>query len=161
MKRIMSLVVAGSLTLGSVAVIGVASASAAAQTATTIKLTNPNAILGMGAATITATTSVAGTVDFTAGGDVNHGLRSGHHEFGHAVPRDVRVDPSGRGSYLVGRDVHTDGHHRLRELHGDPNRRDRRGSRAGNPHGAYLALRRHDPRLRFDRTIGAGFRRGL
>jgi hypothetical protein len=67
MKRIMSLVVAGSLTLGSVAIIGVASASAAAQTATTIKLTNPNAIMGMGAATITATTNVAGTVDFTAG----------------------------------------------------------------------------------------------
>jgi hypothetical protein len=67
MKRIMSLVVAGSLTLGSVAIIGVSTASAAAQTATTIKLTNPNAILGMGAATITATTNVAGTVDFTAG----------------------------------------------------------------------------------------------
>jgi hypothetical protein len=67
MKRIMSLVVVGSLALGSVAVIGISSASAATQAATTIKLTNPNAILGMGAATITATTNVAGTVNFTAG----------------------------------------------------------------------------------------------
>jgi hypothetical protein len=67
MKRFMSLVVAGSLTLGSVAIIGVSTASAATQVATTIKLTNPNAILGMGAATITATTNVAGTVNFTAG----------------------------------------------------------------------------------------------
>jgi hypothetical protein len=64
----MSLIVVGSLALGSVAVFGVSSASAATQTATTIKLTDPKAILGMGAATITATTSVAGTVDFTAGG---------------------------------------------------------------------------------------------
>jgi hypothetical protein len=67
MKRIMSLIVVGSLALGSVAAIGISSASAATQTATTIKLTNPNAILGMGAATITATTNVAGTVNFTAG----------------------------------------------------------------------------------------------
>jgi len=66
MKRIMSLVVVGSLALGSVAVFGVATASAA-QTATTIKLTDPKAVFGMGAATITATTNVAGTVDFTAG----------------------------------------------------------------------------------------------
>ena len=68
MKRIMSLVVVGSLALGSVAVFGISSASAATQSATTIKLTDPKAVLGMGAATITATTSVAGTVDFTAGG---------------------------------------------------------------------------------------------
>jgi hypothetical protein len=67
MKRIMSLVVVGSLALGSVAVFGISSASAATQTATTIKLTDPKAIMGMGAATITATTNVAGTVDFTAG----------------------------------------------------------------------------------------------
>src|SRR6204780_2278369 len=66
MKRIMSLVVVGSLALGSVAVFGVATASAA-QTATTIKLTDPKAVFGMGAATITATTNVAGTVNFTAG----------------------------------------------------------------------------------------------
>ncbi|MGP8008939.1 MAG: hypothetical protein ACLPKZ_01590 [Acidimicrobiales bacterium] len=65
MKRFMSLIFAGSLALGSVAVLGVSSASAAT-TATTITLTNPNAILNDGAFTITATTSVAGTVDFTA-----------------------------------------------------------------------------------------------
>ena len=65
MKRITSVVVAGVMALGSVAIVGVASASAA--TAITVKLTDPKAIIGLGAATITATTSVAGTVNFTAG----------------------------------------------------------------------------------------------
>jgi hypothetical protein len=55
------------LALGSVALVGISSASAATPAATTIKLTNPNAIFGLGAVTITATTSVAGTVNFTAG----------------------------------------------------------------------------------------------
>ncbi len=67
MKRLMSLVVAGAMALGSVAVVGVSTASAAT-TPTTIKLTDPKAILGLGAANIVATTSVAGKVEFTAGG---------------------------------------------------------------------------------------------
>jgi hypothetical protein len=67
MKRIMSLIVVGAMALGSVAVFGISGASAATQTATTIKLTDPKAIFGMGPATIIATTNVAGTVNFTAG----------------------------------------------------------------------------------------------
>lgn len=65
MKRFMSVVVAGAMALGSVAFVGVSSASAS--TTPTIKLSDPKAILGLGAVTITATTSVAGTVNFTAG----------------------------------------------------------------------------------------------
>lgn len=68
MKRLMSLVVAGAMAMGSIAVVGVSAASAAGTTATTVKLTDPKAIMGLGAFNIVATTSVAGTVEFTAGG---------------------------------------------------------------------------------------------
>lgn len=69
MKRFMSVVAAGALAFGSVAIVGVTAASAA-QTTPTIKLTDPKAIIGLGAYTITVTTSVAGKVNFTAGGSL-------------------------------------------------------------------------------------------
>ena len=66
MKRLMSVVVAGVMAMGSIAVVGVSAASAS--TTPTIKLTDPKAIFGLGTANIIATTSVAGAVNFTAGG---------------------------------------------------------------------------------------------
>lgn len=67
MKRLIAVLVAGTLSLGGAAIVGVTSASAA-QTAPTIKLTDPKAIFGVGPQVIIATASVAGTVNFTAGG---------------------------------------------------------------------------------------------
>jgi hypothetical protein len=66
MKRILSLLVVGAMALGSVAIVGVSTASAAGTTPTTIKLTDPKAIYNDGSFNIIATTSVAGTVNFTA-----------------------------------------------------------------------------------------------
>jgi len=68
MKKILSLVVAGAMAMGTIAVVGVSAASAATLTPTTVKLTDPKAVLNNGAYNIVATTSVAGTVQFTAGG---------------------------------------------------------------------------------------------
>ncbi len=68
MKRLLSLLAVGAMALGSVAIVGVSTASAAGTTATTIKLTDPKAIINDGPFNIIATTSVAGTVDYTAGG---------------------------------------------------------------------------------------------
>jgi hypothetical protein len=72
MKRIIAVLVAGTLSLGGAAIVGVTSASAA-QTTPTIKLTDPKAVFGLGAYTITATASVAGNVNFTAGSSATNG----------------------------------------------------------------------------------------
>jgi hypothetical protein len=64
------------MALGSVAVVGVSTASGATTTPTTIKLTDPKAIFGLGAVNLIATTSVAGTVNFTAGGTTITGCAS-------------------------------------------------------------------------------------
>jgi hypothetical protein len=67
MKRFIALAVAGLLTFGTVAVVGVTSASAATTTPT-VKLTDPKAVLGLGAYNISATASVPGAITFTAAG---------------------------------------------------------------------------------------------
>ncbi len=67
MKRLISGLAAGALALSSLAMIGV-TAAGAAPTAPTIKLADPKAVYGVGPYTITATASVAGTVQFTLGG---------------------------------------------------------------------------------------------
>lgn len=67
MKRIMSGIAVGALALGSMAAFGVTTASAAVTTPTVV-LSGGSAVFGISAGTITATTSVAGAVSFTAGG---------------------------------------------------------------------------------------------
>ncbi|MGH9020383.1 MAG: hypothetical protein ACRDV0_05125 [Acidimicrobiales bacterium] len=66
MKRMISSLAIGAMVLGTVALIGTSAASAAA--APTIVLSGGKAIIGQGPAAITATTSVAGSVTFTAAG---------------------------------------------------------------------------------------------
>ena len=66
MKRFMSFFAAGALALSGVAMVGVTAASAA--TTPTITLTGGSAVAGITPGPITATTSVAGSVSFTAGG---------------------------------------------------------------------------------------------
>ena len=147
MKRIMSLIVVGSLALGSVAVYRHSSASAATQTATTIKLTNPNAILGMGAATITATTNVAGTVNFTAGTTSITGCAAVVTSTVTPFLATCAWTPAAAGAVSLGRDVHTDRRRGQRELDRDTDCRDRRRSRTGNAD----ALRSRSTSTRFSR----------
>ena len=67
MKRIMSGLAAGALALSGVALVG-ATAASAATTTPTITLSGGSAVAGITPGPITATTSVAGTVTFTANG---------------------------------------------------------------------------------------------
>jgi hypothetical protein len=67
MKRFISRIAVGAMVLGSVAAFGVTSAWAAT-TAPTVVLSGGKAILGIGSSAIVATTSVAGSVSFTAAG---------------------------------------------------------------------------------------------
>jgi hypothetical protein len=67
MKRYLSRIAVVALAAGSVAVLGVSTAWAA-PSATTVVLSGGKAILGQGASPIVATTSVAGSVSFTAAG---------------------------------------------------------------------------------------------
>lgn len=67
MRKLVSAVFAGTMVLGSVAVFGVATASASTTTPT-ITLTDPKAIYDNGPVTIVATASVAGNVNFTLAG---------------------------------------------------------------------------------------------
>lgn len=79
MKRIMSMLVVGSLTFGGVIVFGVSSASAATTTPTVVLSGGKGTVPGSSAsnpATITATASVAGAVTFTLAGTTIVGCTS-------------------------------------------------------------------------------------
>jgi hypothetical protein len=65
MKRFLSSIAVGAMVLAGMATVGISTASAATTTPTVV-LSNGKAIVGQGPTAITATTSVAGTVSFTA-----------------------------------------------------------------------------------------------
>jgi len=106
MKRILSLLVVGAMALGSVAIVGVSTASAAGTTPTTIKLTDPKAIYNDGSFNIIRDHERRRHGELHRGQCNHRWLRGGRHVDGEPVPRHVLVDASGSGRHLTGRFVH-------------------------------------------------------